>query len=164
MVGRSYIVGGSIYPTLTTGLCTGLGVMPPAASLASVAALSTFGTTLALSNLSHLGVAPLSTTTVPLATPVPTPVVSPTVAAMVLSPALDSVPQHLVQCIRAGQFVEMRELLGDNIALHDQLEAVQAHTSLIALPSMCRTCQREVNSLTGIMAILFSHFCCGAYI
>ena len=84
MVGRSYIVEGSIYLTLTTGLCTGLGVMPPAASLASVVALSTFGMTPALGNLSHSGAAPLPTTTVPLASPVPTPVVSPTVAAMVL--------------------------------------------------------------------------------
>ena len=149
MVGRSYIVGGSIYLTLTTGFCTGLGVMLPAASLVSVVALSTFGTTPALSNLSHSGTAPLPTTTVSLASPVPTPVVSPTVAAMVLSPALDPVPQRLVQRIRAGLFVEMRELLGDNIALHDQLEAVQAHTTLVALPSMCRTRQREVPSLVS---------------
>ena len=33
-------------------------------------------------------------------------------AAMVLSLALDPVSQRLVQHIRAGQFVEMRELLG----------------------------------------------------
>ena len=56
-----------------------------------------------------------------------------------------------MQQIQAGRFVEMRELLNDNIALHDQLEAVQGQTTFIALPASLRTRQREVSSLESWM-------------
>ena len=47
----------------------------------------------------------------------------------ILSPAADPIPYRLVQRIRSGEFVEMRNLLADNIALHDQLEDLHGHTT-----------------------------------
>ena len=45
---------------------------------------------------------------------------------MIVSPALQPIPaRRLVRRIRAGKFVEMRDLLSDNVVLHDQLEAIQ---------------------------------------
>ena len=46
-------------------------------------------------------------------------------ASLILLPALEPVPHKLVQRIQVGQFVEMRDLLGDNIALLQQLDSVQ---------------------------------------
>ena len=48
---------------------------------------------------------------------------------VILSPALQPIPARLVWRIVAGHFVEMRDLLLDNIALHDQLEAVSGPLS-----------------------------------
>ena len=47
----------------------------------------------------------------------------------VLSPAADPIPYWLVQRIRSGEFVEMHDLLADNIALHNQLEDLHGHTT-----------------------------------
>ena len=48
---------------------------------------------------------------------------------LILSPAADPIPYWLVQKIRSGEFVEMRDLLADNITLHDQLEDLHGHTT-----------------------------------
>ena len=50
-------------------------------------------------------------------------------SGLILSPAADPVPYRLVQRICSGEFVEMRDLLADNIALHDQLEDLHGHTT-----------------------------------
>ena len=44
---------------------------------------------------------------------------------LVLSPAAAPFPKKLVDKIQAGNFVEMKELLTDNMALVSQLETVQ---------------------------------------
>ena len=49
---------------------------------------------------------------------------APTQAGLILTPAVEPVPHKLVQRIQAEQFVEMRDLLGDNIALLQQLNSV----------------------------------------
>ena len=59
----------------------------------------------------------------------------------VLSVATNS---GLVQCIFAGEFVEMRELLADTIALHDQLESVHGPLQSLSTPGSFRVCIREV--------------------
>ena len=46
-------------------------------------------------------------------------------AGLVLSPAAEPFPRRLVDKVKSGQFVEMRELLADNISLLHQLEAIQ---------------------------------------
>ena len=50
-------------------------------------------------------------------------------SGLILSPAADPIPYRLVQRIRSGEFVEMSDLLADNIALHDQLEDLHGHTT-----------------------------------
>ena len=62
-------------------------------------------------------------------------------SGLILSPAADPIPYWLVQRIRSGEFVEMRDLLADNTALHDQLEDLHDHTTslnprLRELPSL----------------------------
>ena len=77
---------------------------------------------------------------------------------VILSPALQPVPARLVQRIMAGDFVEMRDLLLDNIALHDQLEAVGGPWPTQSLPGALRPRLREVPSLISWV------FCFTAYI
>ena len=99
--------------------------------------------------------------------PTPNPVIPPSYGAtpigvpatqsqgLILSPALEPIPARLVGRIASGQFVEMRDLLSDNIALHDQLEAVQG---MHYAPNSVRPRLREVPSLTSWV------FCCTVYI
>ena len=122
-----------------------LGQLPALTSLASVAvvsgglstpipSLAQFPPSLSQGDITVTTAAPVSTSSV----------------GVILSPALEPIPHRLVHRIRTGRFLEMRELLSDNIALHDQLEAIQGHTSLAVLPStVLRTRQREVPSLVS---------------
>ena len=50
-------------------------------------------------------------------------------SGLILSLAADPIPYRLVHRIRSGEFVEMCDLLADNIALHDQLEDLHGHTT-----------------------------------
>ena len=63
-----------------------------------------------------------------------------------LSPASDPIPHLLVQRIQAGQLVEMRDLLVDNIALINQLTSLNSTVSL-PLSTVSRTRLREVPNL-----------------
>lgn len=63
---------------------------------------------------------------------------------LLLSPASEVIPQKLVDRIRAGRFVDMRDMLQDNIALIDQLEVFQGQ----AVPlGPTRPRMREITSL-----------------
>ena len=99
----------------------GLGNLPPAAAVASVALMPS----------AAQGGASLTWS---MASPLTTPAVAATTTSQVLlpntsragfslSPASEPFPKKLVDKIRSGQFVEMRELLTDNISLIQQLEA-----------------------------------------
>ena len=66
---------------------------------------------------------------------------------LILSSALEPIPARLVGRITSGQFIEMRDLLTDNIALHNQLEALQGTYHLTTLPNSIRPRVREVPSL-----------------
>ena len=50
-------------------------------------------------------------------------------SGLILSLEADPILYRLVQRIRIGEFVEMHDLLADNIALHDQLEDLHGHTT-----------------------------------
>ena len=76
---------------------------------------------------------------------------------MILSAALQPIPARLVRRIQSGEFVEMRDLLTDNIALHEQLEAVQGPLLSAATPGALRARLREVPSLISWV------FCFAAY-
>ena len=123
----------------------GLGNLPPAAAVASVALMPS----------AAQGGASLTWS---MASPLTTPAVAATTTSQVLlpntsragfslSPASEPFPKKLVDKIRSGQFVEMRELLTDNISLIQQLEAFGTHTSLPTLPGVLRPSLREVSSL-----------------
>ncbi len=53
-------------------------------------------------------------------------------SGLILSPAEAPVPQKIVDKIRSGQFVEMRELLADNISLLEQLHSIHAPGNISA--------------------------------
>ena len=63
---------------------------------------------------------------------------------LVLSPAAEPLPNKLVEKMRAGHFIEMKELLADNIALINHLESVQGSPSFMGA---MRPRLREVSSL-----------------
>ena len=107
------------------GTSTPLGSFPPPSSIASVA-------TLAPAHRSgHATMSGIASSSLflpsmlgPLATPKPigsTPKSMP----LILSPALPPIPANLVTKILLGEFIDMKELLGDNIALHQRMQEVQ---------------------------------------
>ncbi len=62
----------------------------------------------------------------PLAIPKPA---TPTRASLLLSPALSPIPANIVEKIKSGEYVDMKEMLGDNIALHQRMEEVHRRGS-----------------------------------
>ena len=79
-------------------------------------------------------------------------------AAIILSAAMQPNPARLVRRITAAEFIEMRELLSDNIALHDQLESVHGSLQTVATPGALRARMREVPSLSSWV------YCFAAYV
>ncbi len=79
---------------------------------------------------------------------------------LILSPAADQIPHRLVQRIQSGDFVEMRDLLADNVALHRQLEDLHSstppgcHSTAIPPPPPLKEIASKYgrNSVTGEMA------------
>ena len=51
-----------------------------------------------------------------------------------LSPGSDLCPHKLVEKVQSGIYVEIKELLGDNISLLNELESLNVVTTLPALP------------------------------
>ena len=68
-------------------------------------------------------------------------------SGLVLSPAAEPFPRKLVEKVNSGQFVEVRELLADYIALLHQLEAIHGYSPL-HLGGAARPRLRDVASLT----------------
>lgn len=68
-----------------------------------------------------------------------------------LSPASEPFPAKLVERVRSGQFVEMRDLLTDNIALLQQLEVFGGQCPLQTLPGALKPRLRDVVSLPSWM-------------
>lgn len=122
--------------------------MPPPSALASVALLQAPMPAPA-SSLSwaspHL--APIPATTPGLGTGshylTPAPIMVP---GLSLSPATAPLPQKLVDKIRSGQFVEMKELLTDNVSLLQQLDTFGNYAAP-TLPGVLKPRLREVTSL-----------------
>ena len=67
---------------------------------------------------------------------------------MIVSLAADLIPYNLVQHIQAGQFIDMRDQLADNIALLNQVTSLSGTTSP-PFSTMSRTRLREVPSLVS---------------
>ena len=102
-----------------------LGTLPPLSLIASVAT----DPPLTISMASTSAMIPPSSLSIPLlATHVPSMTTPPPAShapAMLLSPALPPVPGKLVTKIQAGNFVHLKELLGDNIVLRQRIEESQ---------------------------------------
>jgi len=140
-----------------------LGRLPPPTALVSLP-VRTDATTPLVNTSSGLPVVTSATSSLPIATgvglsqlpalvtnSVPSiPAIFPTPAhsGMILSPAADPIPYNLVQRIQSGQFIEMRDLLADNIALLNQMTSLSGTTS-IPFATMNRTRLREVPSLVS---------------
>ena len=128
-----------------------LGNLPPPTSLTSVPLINT-----ARPTFDHF--LPSTTTGVTWANSAPIPQSNPhhlsllpTASAqsgLVLSPAAEPIPQRLVHKIRSGNFVEMKELLADNLALISQLESVPG-THPMHLLGATRPRLREVTTLAS---------------
>ena len=134
-----------------------LGLLPPPLSLTSVPLITTPASSSIVARPSlpvALSQPPASTVAWPsppatLAQP-PVDLVA-TLSGFSLSPATEPIPQKLVDKIRSGQFVEMRDLLTDNISLMQQLESFSGQYSLPSLPGVLRPRMREVTSLASWM-------------
>ena len=67
---------------------------------------------------------------------------------LLLSPAAEVIPKKLVDKIRSGRFVELKELLQDNMTLSTQLEEIQG-TSTMQVVGISRPRLREISSLAS---------------
>ena len=75
-----------------------------------------------------------------------------------LSPALQPIPARLVQHIWSAEFVEMRDLLTDNIALHAQLVLIHGPLQASSFLAPWQARMREVPSIASWV------FCFAAYV
>ena len=150
-------------PPLTPGRpLMSLGVMPPARTLASVplvvqeagdgAASSTAQVPAAFTR----GVTPYAAELDPINWSPVLP--SSSVSGLSLSPATTPFPPKLVDRARSGQYVDMRDLLLDNVSLLQQLETFGSQYPMPSLPGVLRPRLREVTNLASWM------YCFVAYV
>ena len=64
-------------------------------------------------------------------------------------PCSEPFPRKLVDKVQSGAHVDMKELLGDNISLLQQLEALNVTTTLPVLPGVMKPRLRDVSSLAS---------------
>ena len=89
---------------------------------------------------------PLSSTLLP--SPSPSPLTS-TQANLSLSLSMEPIPAKLVHRIQSGQFVKMRDLLGDNIALIHHFESANSYFPAHVLSVSFHLRLRKVSSLSS---------------
>ena len=75
---------------------------------------------------------------------------------LILSPALDPFPQPLIQRVQSGQFIEMRDLLADNIALLSKLSSLHGVGTAY---HHCSAHKSTRGSLSDIVDILLHSIC-----
>ena len=168
MVGYAFVdscTHASLVITLSAGLPLPLGVLPPPTAITSVPETESIPPTAYPSSLiqplrqsGNSGQSSVSLSVFPPLPPASSLGSSFTQSGMILSPASDPIPHRLVQRIQAGDFVEMQDLLVDNIALHNQLDTVHGPLSLASTPPALRPWPREVPSLGSWM------YCFAAYV
>ena len=132
-------------PFLTSTVLSLGSQPPPASSITSVATTSSSQTPTAgsLPGLSPL--LPATSTLAPSLRTSNSPAASAS-GGLLLSPAAEVIPKKLVEKIRSGKFVELKELLQDNITLVTQLEEMQGASS-IQVVGVSRPRLREISSL-----------------
>lgn len=152
-----------------------LGVLPPPPTLSSVSLLAPSPPPGGSDSIDRTDAHPASVSwaaDVPQLTPslaqtpqpvfhgIPTPpaaVIPP--PGLSLSPATEPFPQKLVARVRSGQFVELRDMLTDNIALLQQMETfTSTYACMPGLPGVLKPRLRDITSLASWM------YCFMAYI
>ena len=142
-----------------SGITWSLGQLPPTGLLTSVAIASSFHSLCSL--IWPASLAPVSSvfsgsspatpsliwsvSSSPSMLPLPQTPSQP--GGLILSPAGEILPQKLLDKIRSRKFVDMKELLTDNIALIQQLEATNQAT--VQVVGAARPRLREVTSLAS---------------
>ncbi len=140
------------YPLLSAVLfvvALALGSLPPPpASLTSVPLATGAPTGTAVSSPLQPTHVSWATTMASMGPPINQPPIDDmaSLPGLLLSPAEEPFPKKLVDKIRGGNFVEMKELLPDNLALITQLESMQG-LSAAHLLGAARPRLREVSSL-----------------
>ena len=86
----------------------------------------------------------------------------PTKAALSLSLSTELIPDKLVHWIRSGQFVEIRDLLGDNIALTQHFESVNDNFPAFILPTSSCSDLWEVGSLPSWIYCFLTYLAVGS--
>ena len=71
-------------------------------------------------------------------------------ASLILSPVAEPFPCRFSDKAKSGQFMEMRELLANNLSLLNQLEAIQGFLPLQLLGAV-RPCLWKVTSLIVLL-------------
>lgn len=138
-----YFICGIVSSTLgQTVVANSLGVLPVSSTLVSVPLWSATG-----NPPTNVSWAAHPITTPAMAQPA-TPVSAP---GFSLSPALEPIPQRLVGKIQSGQYVDMKELLTDNVSLLQQLEAVGGQGPSPSLPGVLKPRLRDITSLSTWM-------------
>ena len=175
----------SHFSVFTTGEAQhgwGLGVLPPAIAVTSVSLAPGGSHPTAVSGVIWSGgatpityaSAPFMATQSPAATlPVQSfppmtvapqfpPNMNPAGLGVCLSPGSEPVPQKLVDKVCSGAYVNMQELLGDNISLLSQLESLNIAQTLPALPGSMKPRLREVSSLASWLYCFWPMLHCDA--
>ena len=81
----------------------------------------------------------------------------PSSLGMILSPSMEPIPPKLVQRITDGQFVEMRDLLQDNVTLQQQVDAIAGPFQLPPIPGLTRPRLRGVKSVTSWISCFLAY-------
>ena len=133
-----------------------LSAMPPPASISFVPLSCVSGTTpslppptdsLVLMAGTPQGLPPVTQSSLMPGSGIPDWLLPSSDGGMSLSISTRPVPARIVQQIRAGRFIEMRDLLGDNAAVRHHFEELHGAMGMHILPVTSRPRVREVNSL-----------------
>ena len=122
-----------------------LGGMPTAASIAGVPLFSSTQPPAVVPQSSHL----------PLTSAPTLAVGQPQAQPVVISPALPPIPAKLATKITSGAFIEMRELLPDNLSLRRTLEIQDEYSSA---PANKKPPLREVQNITSWVCCMATYF------
>ena len=142
---------------IRAGAVPQLGTRPPSSAITSVATIASAVNTSPL--VTTVPVTPTGTNAAGSQTSVlavTNALTTPTATrGTILSTSLQPVSARLTRRILAGEFVEMRDLLVDNMALYDQLESLHGQLMIGSTPGVLRTRLREVPSLNILGLLLF---------
>jgi len=138
-----------------------LGVIPSAEGISSLATFQTSGTSVTFASTPVVSPSAASPANV-ASLPAEYPLIQAATASvgkgqgLVISSALPPVPAKLVAKIQAGQFLQMKDLLGD-IALHSQLDNLPASSLGGHFPGTSHPQMREVSSALSWAGPQVSH-------